>query len=282
VVCLRIKACTFLLTSKFFSKMSLPVKSLSILLLTPDESFQHLLKILLREIGITRVLPNNNFEEAVSAYNQGHPDICIVDTSELSSGECGVAFANSIREKNSQVPIIFLVDSFKDDCYEKVKSFDQSSILSKEVSKLKLLQAVKYSLLQLDYSKLAQQYSERLFSPEQPGNAASTVMNEEKFFFKIGDSFKAIEKEEISFFFADKKLSHARVGKRNFPTNVQLKTLGDALSPSFLRCHRKYLLNISHIEAISMKEGKVKINGEFLPIGVSYRKSFFGRLNLLK
>jgi DNA-binding LytR/AlgR family response regulator len=204
------------------------------------------------------------------------------DTSELSSGECGVAFANSIREKNSQVPIIFLVDSFKDDCYEKVKSFDQSSILSKELSKLKLLQAVKYSLLQLDYSKLAQQYSERLFSPEQPGNAASTVMNEEKFFFKIGDSFKAIEKEEISFFFADKKLSHARVGKRNFPTNVQLKTLGDALSPSFLRCHRKYLLNISHIEAISMKEGKVKINGEFLPIGVSYRKSFFGRLNLLK
>jgi DNA-binding LytR/AlgR family response regulator len=262
--------------------MSLSVKTLSTLLLTPDESFQHLLKMLLREIGVTRILPNNNFQEAISAYNQGQPDVCIVDTGQLPSGKCGVDFATAIREKNRHVPVVFLVPSFNDASYKKVKAFDKSSVLNKEVSKLKLLQAIKYSLLQLENSKLVRQIAEHQFSPTQPDDTITTTMNEQQLFFKIGDSFRAIEKEKISFFFADNKLTYARVGKRNFPTTVQLKTLESALSPYFLRCHKKYILNVSHIEAISMKENKVKINEELLPIGASYRKPFLGGLSLLK
>lgn len=262
--------------------MTLSVKTLSTLVLTPDESFQHLLRMLLRQIGITKVLPNNNFEEAISAYKKGQPDICIIDTGQFSEGKSGVDFASFIREMNLHVPVIFLVASFNDASYEQVQAFDQSSVLNKEVSKLKLLQAIKYSLLQLENSQLIRQISERRFLHVQPDGIASVAKNDKQLFFKIGDSFRAIEKEKISFFFAENKLTYARVGKRNFPTNVQLKTLESELNPSFIRCHKKYILNVSHIESISLKEGKVKINDELLPIGYSYRKPFLGGLNLLK
>jgi DNA-binding LytR/AlgR family response regulator len=262
--------------------MSLSSKVLFIHILTPDQPLQHLLTMLLLEINVKKVTTNNNFQEAISAYNQEQPDICIIDAGQFPKGQSGVDFATSIREKDSQIPVVFLVESLNDASYDRVKTFDQSSVLSKEPSKMKLLQAVKYAMLQLENSKLIRQLSEHRFFPEQPHVIAPAVKNEQQLFFKIGDSFRAIEKEKISFFFADNKLTYARVGKRNFPTSVQLKTLEHSLSPSFLRCHKKYILSVSHIESISMKDSKVKINEELLPIGYSYRKSFLEGLNLLK
>lgn len=262
--------------------MSLTVKTLSTFLLTPNEPLQHLVNMLLRGIGVTKVIPSNSFQEAVSAYNQWQPDICIIDTSQLPKGKSGIDFASYIREENGGIPFVFLVDSFNDTSYEQVKGVDQSSVLSKDVSRLQLLQALKYSLLQLENSKLARQVSENLYALKKPNNIATSAINDGQMFFKVGDSFRAIGKDEISFFFADNKLSYARVGKRNFPLNVQLKTLEEWLSPTFSRCHRKYLLNESHIESISLKKGKIEINGESLPIGISYRKTFLTGLNLLK
>jgi DNA-binding LytR/AlgR family response regulator len=262
--------------------MSLSVNTLSTLLFTPDESFQHLLKMLLREIGITGVLPSYNFQEAVSTYNQEQPDICIVDTGQLTNGKSGVEFANLVREDNCVIPIIFLVDSFYDTSYEQVKAFDQSSVLSKEVSKLQLLQAVKYSLLQVENSKLVRQVSEQRPSSTQSNNTAADFKDGGQVFFRVGNSFRAIKKEKISFFFAENRLTYARVGEQNYPTTVQLKILENGLGTSFIRCHRKYLLNEHYIESISVKESRVKVDGQSLPIGTSYRKPFFERLNLLK
>ena len=75
-------------------------------------------------------------------------------------------------------------------------------------------------------------------------------------------------------------------GNPNFemhvPRSYNLKVLEDQLSPLFLRCHKKYLVNVNSIENIFTKESKIKIGGETLPIGYHYRKTFFDNLMMLK
>lgn len=77
-------------------------------------------------------------------------------------------------------------------------------------------------------------------------------------------------------------MTYARIAKRNYPTNVQLKVLEESLGPLFIRCHKKYLVNQELISSINVKEDRIDVGGESLPIGYAYRKAFLDRLNLLK
>ncbi|MBK9492126.1 MAG: LytTR family transcriptional regulator, partial [Haliscomenobacter sp.] len=96
------------------------------------------------------------------------------------------------------------------------------------------------------------------------------------------DVYKHIAIDEIAFFYANGKMTFAKVNKRNFPTNVQLKTLEEELFPKFLRMHKTYLINVAFIESINLKKARVEIAEEHLPMGYAYRKEFIERLKLLK
>ena len=99
---------------------------------------------------------------------------------------------------------------------------------------------------------------------------------------KIGDSYKAIPIKDVAYFYADQKFTYARIGERNYPTTVLLKTLEDEFPEQFVRIHKTYLVNFNYIESIVLKENSVIITGESLPIGLAYRKQFMSRLQLLK
>lgn len=106
--------------------------------------------------------------------------------------------------------------------------------------------------------------------------------NKDRIFFKVDNEFKAIDPKSIAFFYAEEKITKARIANRNLLTIVTLKELEILLNPTFLRCHKKYVVNISHIESILPRENKIKIGGELISIGYAYRKLFFDQLCLLK
>ena len=105
----------------------------------------------------------------------------------------------------------------------------------------------------------------------------------QQLFFKVGDTYKAISVPEIAYFYADQKMSYAKIGGRSYPTSVQLKVLEDELHPwGFVRTHKSYVLNIKHIESFNLSEASILINGETLPIGYAFKKTFMNSLKLLK
>ncbi|MTB53887.1 LytTR family DNA-binding domain-containing protein [Lewinella sp. W8] len=253
---------------------------LKVLVLEQDEALLQLLKILLQEIGISQVVTTKEPQDAFKAYRSLQPDICILNADLKNQGRQGPNLAAKVQRMKCKTSFIFLVSNFEYEAYQKLKTVSSSSVITKELSKLKLLQAIDHAVLQLENSTLSQQRAglQALQSVAQD----QVKNNEDQLFFRIGDSFRSINKSEIKFFYADNKLTYARVGKRNFPTNVQLKTLEETLNPTFLRCHKKYIVNVSFIESIRIKQGKVKVDNELLSIGYSYRKQFLNQLNLLK
>jgi DNA-binding LytR/AlgR family response regulator len=252
------------------------MKDLRLLLVEDDEEFTSLLNILLKKIGVGHTATAIDQATGWSEFQRFQPNICLIDIALGKERKGGIELAKRIREQDSHVKIIFMTSHFTEKDYEETKLLRPNSFMNKDLSVLKLKQAIELAWSDLKASQTGQPVV------PQAGPAYAPKMADGKYFFKIGDSFKAIDLTEVSYFYAEGKMTFARIGNRNYPTNVQLKVLENGLSHNFLRCHKKYLVNIEKIISIKTTESKICLSEGTLPIGYAYRKSFLGRLNLLK
>lgn len=247
-----------------------------ILIIDNDRHYIGIIQDMLDSIG----LPNHHaasYEGGVDAFQSFRPAVCLINIEPIASKKRGIKLAKWIRQEGHQTIIIFLSSAFNNENYELAKLVQPSSFMSKEISPLVLRQAIELAIA----DNKGNSSSDQDIFVEAP-IISKSLSPQNNFFFKVGKSFKAINVSEVAFFYAEKKLTYGRVGNRNFPTNVQLKSLEEALAPIFLRCHKKYLVNVNSIISIMTKEDKVVVGDEVLPIGYAYRKRFLGSLNLLK
>jgi DNA-binding LytR/AlgR family response regulator len=244
-----------------------------VLLVDDNQGFTQLLEILLRDIGLNQIRSAPNYEVGLHLLETFHPDICILDI-DLGKGQrSGIQLAEHIREAYRPTPIIYLTANYSDDYYQMTRHTFPCGFLNKELSKFKLEQAIDIALMH---------WKEPISPPNHVLSKMTPVITQQQFFFKIGDAYKAIPVKDVLFFYAENKLTYARVANRNYPTNVQLKTLEDEFQTAFVRTHKTYLVNVEHISAINPKEGTVLVGEETLPIGYAYKNTFLGRLNLLR
>lgn len=219
----------------------------------------------------------------MEAYRTHRPNVCILDIKLGNTAKDGIELATQIRKFSDDVAIIFLTSYFQESYYLKAREVQPSSFMSKDISKLKLMQALDIALSSLSPKPAADKEAKQPEEAQrQPTPPPVYLKNSSTFFFKVGDIFKAFNIDEIVYFYADNKLTYARVGNRNYPTSVQLKVLEDELAGKFCRCHKKYLINIDAIDSILIKEDKVKVKEEVLPIGYAYRKSFIEAIHPFK
>lgn len=255
-------------------------KTVRILVVEDHPGFAQLLHLMLEELGIVHIQIAKSFEEAWSVFQESVPDIGLIDI-DLGEGEKdGIRLVEKIRETEPDLPIIYLTANYTEDYYARCRHTRPSSFMNKEISRLKLYQAIELALLQLKTSEVVSRAIPALSTAPAPMPAP--FLTNTHFFFKVGDIYKNIAVQDIAFFYANGKMTFAKVEKRNFPTNVQLKTLEEELFPKFIRIHKSYLVNVAHIESINTKDDKVEVAGEVLPIGYSHRKTFFEQLKLLK
>lgn len=252
--------------------------SIKILILEDNQRFTDLLLIMLQEIGMKKVQIAESYDMAIELFDQHNPDLCILDIDLGPGHRNGIEVAEYIRDKDETTPVIFLTSNYTEEYYYKSRHVKPIGFMNKELSRFKLQQAIDLALLNRIQAPPPYKISDI-------GNAPSgdpPLINKSHFFFKIGDNYKAIPIKDVSYFYADQKFTYARIGDRNYPTTVLLKTLEDEFPEQFVRIHKTYLVNFNYIESIVLKENSVIITGDSLPIGLAYRKQFMSRLQLLK
>ncbi len=262
--------------------MNAKTAALRFLLVDDNSSFLELLEMMLREVGAKNIQKASTKEEAWAIYKAFQPDVCLIDI-ELTPGQKdGGDLAFQIREAKQFVPIIFITSYFKEDYYEYVKPIGPSSFLDKHLTRLKLLQSVELAVLQAEQHMLA--YARSGINQQSTSAQGRSIhfSKNKQVFFRVGDSLKPFNIDEIDFFYANDGSTNARIKGRNFPTNVKLKSIAEEFSPKFLRCHKKYVVNVDRITSVQVNEGKVKIGDSVITIGYAYRKDFLMGLNLLK
>lgn len=256
------------------------VNDLRVLVLAHEPSLLQFLQESLDRYGIQEYYLTTTYQQASSCYNTHFPDICMFSVELMDGTKSGIDLAKSIRERHSSVPIIFLSSAATQRTYRLIQSLHPSNLITKEDSELQFFNALNTAVTQLENSVL------RKMSNHTDGfllekSSATDTLN--RIFLKIGDSFKGISCQNIDYFFAEDGFTYARTkSNRRYPTTVQLKTLEEQLNPTFMRCHRKYLVNVDSIESILTKDNKIQIGEEIVPIGHHYQKSFFNSLMMLK
>lgn len=259
------------------------ISDVRILIVDDNEDFLNLLTFLIKELGVKHLEKARSSEEGLTHFQKKEFDIYILDIDLGNSANNGIHLAEKIREKDADAAIIFITSNYTEHYYEASRHVRPSSFMNKELSRLKITQAIDLAMLNLAYQgSVYVKEEDSTRPPAPPTSLAPPFITQKKVFFKIGDTYKAIALEDIAFFFSKDKLTYAKIGKRNYPTNVKLKVLETELSPTFLRIHKTYIVNRNHIEAINPKENTVSIADEELPIGYAYRKPFMEQLNLLK
>lgn len=254
-------------------------KKIKILVVEDEAGFAQLIRAMLEEFNLELISIAHSMEEALALFEQARPDICLIAIGPDKKQIVGIALAEKIREVAPALPIIYLTGHYSIELYERCKHTRPSNFMNKELSRLKLGQAIELALMhRVDTFPTTFAPSEQNLIPESEGPGIDST----HFFFKVGDLYKQIAVEEVAFFYANGKMTFARINKRNFPTNVPLKALEEELLPSFLRIHKSYLVNVDYISSISLKENRVETVEEQLPIGYAYRKAFLAQLKLLK
>jgi DNA-binding LytR/AlgR family response regulator len=198
-------------------------------------------------------------------------DIFLIDIG-LGASQNGIALAEEIRRRGIREPILYLTADYTEATYNAAKHTHPSSFLNKELSRIKLLQAI----------DLAVAANKNSHVPTASSQTAAHIADN-NLFFKVGDIFKSIKIAEVAFFYSDHKMSYAKVNHRSYPTNIQLKVLSEQLGGhGFFRVHKSYLVNLKHIEAINPSESTITVQDEEIPIGTTYKKLFFEVVRLLK
>jgi len=248
------------------------IQNATILIVEDNSAFVQLLQLMLEAIDAKHIMSANDYHSAIQAIESHHIDIIIVDI-ELGKGRNGIMFVEEVRNRGIQLPIIYMTSNYSDEYYNYARHTCPSSFMNKDLSHLKLRQAIDIALMPPPFAE----------GQESTPAFKTPYITHKQLFFKVGDIYKAIPTEQIAYFYADQKMSFAKVEARSYPTNIQLKILEhELLDLGFLRVHKSYVVNSKYIEMINPGESSLCINGETLPIGHAYRKSFLSALKLLK
>lgn len=262
---------------------------LKISVIEQDASFSKLLRILLNDIGLTQIQTIDYANSTLTIFDNIQSDVLFIDADVTLAQKKGVEIGYWLRQHGIHLPLVFITSHLKEYDPEPFIQLQPVSFMSTDLSLLKLLKTLELVSLQQENAMLHQQMiDQQTFHPQPPFKSQTPVSHQTseadtQIFFKVGDNYKAISVTEVAYFYADQKMSYAKIGSRSYPTSVQLKKLEDELQPwGFVRTHKSYLLNVKHIESFHPGEASVLINHETLPIGYAYRKLFLTSLKLLK
>jgi DNA-binding LytR/AlgR family response regulator len=241
--------------------------NLNILVLDDDDMFIKLISLLLDNIGVKRVEYTQTIDEAFKTMEAFKPDVLILDIN-LDKNESGIEFAKMVN-KGQDIPVIFITSNYSEDIYLEAKMTGPCQFLDKQLSELKLRQAIELTVLQTKKQEDDVIYQKIIQKPNL----------ESGWFIKKGKYLRKVEIKDINWIESEGKYCTVFTDDTNYIVNLSLKEVADRLEPyEFVRIHRSFVVNKAKIQAIDLVGNLVKIFEKDFPIGRSYRSSLLSQL----
>ena len=218
--------------------------SIQILIIEDDLIIAENLKENLLTLGYGVVGVAANFSEAVEAYQNFKPDLCIVDIYLKGSAKNGIETIQFLTA-SEEIPIIYLT-SFADHEFRiQAKQTNPSAYLVKPVSKVQIDVAIDFALSNFRKKKLP----ERDVSPK---DTCPFVTRKGYFFIWIKDRYEKIYSRDINFLKASGSYCKIYTIDQTYTISAGLKSFLSQLNTSdIVRCHRSYAVNINKIQAFN-------------------------------
>jgi DNA-binding LytR/AlgR family response regulator len=204
----------------------------------------------------------SNAADAMSFLRQHKVDLMFLDIQmdELT----GIQMLESMAVK----PAVILTTAY-DEYALKGYELDVSDYLLKPISFQRFLKAVDKVYYEIDKLSMSHDSSDdKDVSKKSP----------DYLFIKSGHTTVRITIHEILFIEGMKDYLRIWTENEKIMTLMSFKALEEKLPPnSFIRIHKSYLVALDKIDRV--ERNRIKIGGELLPVGESYRRQFLERIH---
>lgn len=171
----------------------------------------------------------------------------------------GIEFL-SYFEKHPYIIIVSSKENYALDAFE----FEVTDYLTKPISLPRFLKAAERVNALMNQQEDSDQTSKDLF-------------------FKTDKGLMKINEGEILFIEALENYIKVFTDKKVYVVHHTLKSIIEKLPSSFFRVHRSYIINTKRVNQIQNNIIVIQLNGDRkeIPIGKSYQKDFYEKLNIL-
>jgi len=203
-------------------------------------------------LGYNVLEPAITFTEGKELIDTELPDIAILDI-HLSGRKDGVDLALYIKETHD-IPFIFLTAHADKATVERAKIVNPPAYLIKPFTKEELYSAIEVALFNHQQAKLLQE----------------DTVQKPYIFIKQKNYFLKLQLENILFLKSDHVyLELHMVNQEKYVLRESLADFESKLNNDFIRIHRSYIVNFTHVDFVDAKI--IKVASSELPLSKQFR-----------
>ncbi len=246
------------------------MSSVRILIVEDDALIAADLATLLGDLGYTVCATCPDARSAMLAIAQHRPDVLLLDIN-LGRGADGVRIAEEVNARE-RIPFLFVTSHTDQGTLARVKQVRPAGFIIKPFDADDLRTQIEIALAR---------YAAHVNTDEQP------VEQQRQDFVIAGNIFVRdkgrlvkLAVNDIRYVEADGNYVMLHTADRRFMLSASLTSIEEKLSsPSFLRVHRSYLVDLRRVTAV--EEKLVLLGSIHIPVGRTHREELRRRLDLL-
>lgn len=216
----------------------------------------------LTELGYEVPEPAIDYNEAIEAFEREQPDLAILDI-RLAGQRSGLEVADKINT-TYHFPFIFLTSNSDAATLAEAKLCRPSAFLAKPFRQSDLHASIEIALFN---------YSEQ----EQKALDHDNLIIKDALYIKQNKIFLRIKFDDILYLESDHVyLDIHLVNGKKYSVRGNLNEFVEKLSAKFIRSHRSYIINLTHLEGIN--HAYTIISGKEIPLGKRYRKIILSKV----
>ena len=208
-------------------------------------------------------------EEVATHVLENRPDIVLLDIN-LKGSIDGIETATQLQ-KVTATPVIYLTANADEATFNRAKPTKPYAFISKPFKQLDLQRAIELTISRIGETggQLATD------NPEQPA-----FILDDRIFVRHKEKMIKIMLTDILYIEADRNYSHLFTKEKDYVLAITLKTIEEKLpSKLFLRVHRSFVINVTHVEEVT--EGQIKIVQHAIPLGAGMREMLLKSMRTL-
>ncbi len=213
----------------------------------------------------------NRAIDAISEINSLNPEIVLLDI-HLNGDNDGIHLANQIK-KSLRTDVIFTTAMTSDDVMEKAVHTNPVGYLVKPINTGELKAGIELAIFK------------RMQLTEKTLNPIKEVTDQGYLTVRTGFKLKNVKFEAIEVLQSDQKnyVTLQTTDDKKYSIRKSIKSLLESVLPTgFIQVHRHYIVNINLIKFISEREQMIEMkSSRSVPIGRTYKKTLYGKLNLV-
>jgi len=218
---------------------------------------------------VTGILPRG--EEALMSVEENRPDIVLMDI-RLKGDLSGIETAIQIQ-KIADIPVIFLTANVDEGTFNKAKLAKPYAFLSKPYKQLDLQRAIELTISRLTAP-------ENNLPPGDNGVGDQSFILSDRIFVRQREKMIKFIVADILYIEADRNYCRIFTKTNEYLLCITLKSIEEKLTKHiFLRVHRSYIINLSHIDAVA--DDHVIINQKAMPVSEGLKEKLLQRIQTL-